>query len=82
MSLRYHDQHRSPRGRRNRARPDLDLKHISAKLKISQGYLSQILSGRRTPSLSLAARLAPELGIPLERLEKELAWYKRRIRRP
>jgi len=78
----HHDQHTAPQGRRNKARPDLNLKDIAAKLSISRGYLSQIMNGTRRPSLTLAVKLAPELGVPVERLERELAWYRRKAAKP
>lgn len=70
---------RSGRGRRNRARPDLNLTEISERLEIHLSRLSRILSGETTPTLEEALKLAPVLGVSVEALPEELERYKKRI---
>ena len=44
---------------------------LARELGISRGYLSLILSGQRTPSRDLAARIARACGIAIESLVQE-----------
>ena len=69
---------RDPRGRRNSARPDLELKSIAVKARITPSYLSCILSGKRVPSIEVAERLAAVMGLRgVDELREELRKYKR-----
>jgi len=43
-------------------------REFAALAGISEGYLSLLLSGQRTPSLPLALRIAAEANIPVESL--------------
>lgn len=45
---------------------------VAKRLKITQGHLSLILSGERTPSLPLALRLAQLANVPVETLVGKL----------
>lgn len=71
---------RDRRGRRNRARPDLNLSEMADRLEIHPSRLSRLLNGVLTPSLQEALKLAPELGVSVEELPKELERYRKRIR--
>ncbi|ATC34633.1 helix-turn-helix transcriptional regulator [Caulobacter sp. SL161] len=48
----------------NLTRSSEDLGEKLRSLGISKGYVSQLVSGARTPSLELAVRIERELGIP------------------
>lgn len=73
--------HKDNRGRRNPARPDLHLGEAAQRIGIHPGYLSRLLNGYTKPSLAVAEKLAPELGVPLEQLSAELARYAKERKR-
>lgn len=41
---------------------------MARKLELDRSYISQILSGRRTPSLTTAADIAREVGVSIDAL--------------
>lgn len=65
-------RHTHIRGARSTARPDLCLKTLAAKLDIHPSHLGRILRGTAKPSLSLAGRLAGELGQTVDELITDL----------
>lgn len=46
---------------------------LAARARVAQGYLSYLEQDEREPSLSIAARIALELGIPLDELASAVA---------
>lgn len=52
--------------------PDLAQHTFAKRLNITQGHLSLILSGERTPSLPLALKIAAKANIPVESLVGKL----------
>jgi transcriptional regulator with XRE-family HTH domain len=47
--------------------PTLTAKDLREKLGLSKGYASDLISGKRLPSLTLATRIRDQLGVPIER---------------
>lgn len=45
--------------------------HVAGKLGLDRSYVSQVLAGRKTPGLDVAARIAREVGVSLDGLH---AW--------
>ena len=69
---------RDPRGRRSAVRPDLELNIVAEKIGIVPSYLSCILTGKKTPSMEVAERLAEVLGFEgVDELRGELEKYRR-----
>lgn len=54
------------------AHPELTQEALAKRLQITQGHLSLILSGERTPSLPLAVELARIANVPVETLVGKL----------
>lgn len=70
---------RDKRGRRNPARPDIHVTALASQLEISASYLSRLLNGYiEHPGLELSLKLAPALGVPVEKLPDLLKLYKQR----
>lgn len=73
MATKTNDfQHTHIRGARSSARPDLCLKTLAARLGIHPSHLGRILRGTAKPSLSLAEKLAGELGQTVDELIADL----------
>ena len=45
---------------------------VAKRLEIDESYVSLLVSGQRTPSLQLAARIQEELGIPIDAWVEEV----------
>ncbi len=64
--------HQDKRGRRSAARPDLNLTRLAEKVGVGPNYLSKLFRGIGTPSVPLMFRLAEELHVPPEELNRQL----------
>lgn len=59
---------RDGRGRKSELRPDLYMSGLAREVGISAGYLSKLFRGTRTPSLSVARKLADCMDLSLQQL--------------
>jgi transcriptional regulator with XRE-family HTH domain len=50
----------------------LPMQELADKLDCTQSFLSQIETGKRQPSLGMAAKLSRETGIPMEAFAKQV----------
>ena len=48
--------------RKQAKEPEVNLTTLAGRLGVSLSYLSQVMNGRRTPSVRLARKIADELG--------------------
>lgn len=60
------NEERDTRGRKSKVRPDVFMRSVAVKAKISTGYVSKILRGISTPSIPVAQRMAKAMGLTLE----------------
>ena len=61
-------------------RPDLNLKRLAIEIGVSHTHLSQILRGRRIPSLPVAMRLTEAFGLgSVEELVTKLELYAQQV---
>jgi transcriptional regulator with XRE-family HTH domain len=51
----------------------LPMQALADKVECAQSFISQIESGKRQPSLKMAAKFSRETGIPIEAFVKEAA---------
>ncbi len=75
-------EHTDKRGRRNAAMPNLDLTQTAEAAGITLSYLSKLLSGKRTPSVRVARRLAEAMGVELVALLDKLEELRGKAARP
>lgn len=54
---------------------DVSMRQLAHLVGVSPGYLSRIFGGERKASLELAYKIAAELGIPAEAVEREYEIY-------
>ena len=59
--------------RRQRTRRGMTLREVSAKARVSLGYISEVERGQKEPSSELLAALCDALGVSLSRLLREVS---------
>lgn len=59
--------------RRQRMRRGMTLRDVSAKARVSLGYISEVERGQKEPSSELLAALCDALGVSLSRLLREVS---------
>ena len=63
----------SPRGRRNKTVPDLNVSKLARACKVQRSYMCLVVNGKHVPGRVLLERLAEVLGVGWEEADKWLS---------